>query len=127
VSERASVDVDRINGFPRTVRDLFTARKCSVDYCQREYAWTQANVTELIEDLSGRFLEAWDESHERKDVVRVTGRTWAVWGKPKWPTVTALRVRCLMRPCARSLVRSRPGRGARAGRCSGPAGWAAWP
>jgi Protein of unknown function DUF262 len=69
VSERASVDVDRINGVPRTVRDLFTARKYSVDYYQREYAWTQANVTELIEDLSGRFLEAWDESHEREDVL----------------------------------------------------------
>jgi hypothetical protein len=69
VSERASVDVDRINGVPRTVRDLFTARKYSVDYYQREYAWTQANVTELIEDLSGRFLEAWDESHDREDVL----------------------------------------------------------
>lgn len=34
--EGASVDVDRINGFPRTVRDLFTARKYSVDYYQRE-------------------------------------------------------------------------------------------
>jgi uncharacterized protein with ParB-like and HNH nuclease domain len=69
MSEIVSVDVDRISGFPRTVRDLFTARRYSVDYYQREYAWTQANVTELIEDLSGRFLDVWDESHERQDVL----------------------------------------------------------
>ena len=63
------VDVDRIDGKPRTVRELFTSRKYSVDYFQREYAWTQANVIELLEDLSGRFLDSWDESHEREDTL----------------------------------------------------------
>ena len=40
----ARVDVDRIDGKPRTVRELFTDRKYGVDYYQREYAWTQANA-----------------------------------------------------------------------------------
>jgi hypothetical protein len=62
------VDVDRIDGKPRTVRELFTARKYSVDYYQREYAWTQSNVSEFLDDLSGRFLDSWDEDHEREDV-----------------------------------------------------------
>jgi hypothetical protein len=51
----ARVDVDRIDGKPRTVRELFTDRKYSVDYYQREYAWTQANVFEFLNDWSGRF------------------------------------------------------------------------
>ncbi len=62
------VDVDRIDGKPRSVRELFVARRYSVDYYQREYAWSEANVRELIEDLSGRFLSCWDPSHERPDV-----------------------------------------------------------
>ncbi len=67
--DKPIIDVDRIEGKPRTVRELFTSRKYSVDYFQREYAWTQANVIELLEDLSGRFLDSWDESHEREDTL----------------------------------------------------------
>jgi len=69
VVERPVVDVDRIDGKPRTVRELFTSRKYNVDYYQREFAWTQANVIELLDDLTGRFLDSWDESHERQDVL----------------------------------------------------------
>jgi uncharacterized protein with ParB-like and HNH nuclease domain len=65
VIDKPVVDVDRIDGKPRTVRELFTSRKYSVDYYQREYAWTQANVVELLDDLTGRFMDSWDESHER--------------------------------------------------------------
>ena len=63
------VDVDRIDGKPRTVRELFTSRKYNVDYYQREYAWTQANVNEILDDLTGRFLDCWDEGHEREDTL----------------------------------------------------------
>jgi uncharacterized protein with ParB-like and HNH nuclease domain len=66
MTERPVIDVDRIDGKPRTIRELFTSRKYSVDYYQREYAWTFANITELLDDLSGRFLESWDESHDRE-------------------------------------------------------------
>jgi uncharacterized protein with ParB-like and HNH nuclease domain len=69
VTEKPVVDVDRIDGKPRTVRELFTSRKYSVDYYQREYAWTQANVVELLDDLTGRFLDSWDENHEREDTL----------------------------------------------------------
>jgi uncharacterized protein with ParB-like and HNH nuclease domain len=69
VIDKQIVEVDRIDGKPRTVRELFTSRKYSVDYYQREYAWTQANVIELLDDLTGRFLDSWDESHEREDTL----------------------------------------------------------
>ena len=71
MTDKPVVDVDRIDGKPRTVRELFTSRKYSVDYYQREYAWTQANVIELLDDLTGRFLDSWDESHEREDTLDV--------------------------------------------------------
>jgi uncharacterized protein with ParB-like and HNH nuclease domain len=48
------IDVERIDGKPRTVRESFTSRKYSVDYYQREYAWTQSNVSELLEVLTWR-------------------------------------------------------------------------
>ena len=54
------VEVDRIDGKPRSVRELLVGRRYSVDYYQREYAWSEANVRELVEDLSGRFLGSWD-------------------------------------------------------------------
>ena len=59
------VEVDRIDGKPRTVRELFVGRRYSVDYYQREYAWSEANVRELVEDLSGRFQDSWEPTHER--------------------------------------------------------------
>lgn len=69
MTEKLVVDVNHIDGKPRTVRELFTSRKCSVDYYQREDPWTFANITELLDDLSGRFLESWDESHDREDTL----------------------------------------------------------
>jgi hypothetical protein len=38
----------------------------------------------------------------RSRVSRVTWRTWAAWGNPKWWTKMALRVRTSMRPWPRS-------------------------
>lgn len=62
------IDIERIDGTPRTVRELFTARKYGLDYYQREYNWTEFNVTELLDDLSTRFLDEYDPNHERQDV-----------------------------------------------------------
>ena len=60
-----SIDVDRIDGKSKTVRELFVGRRYGVDYYQREYAWSEANVRELVEDLSDRFFSSWESWHER--------------------------------------------------------------
>ena len=60
--------VKLIEGSPRTVRQLFTGRKYDLDYYQREYTWTESNVTELINDLSTSFLRDYDSSDERTRV-----------------------------------------------------------
>ena len=61
-------DVKIIGGKPHTVAQLFTARQYGVGYYQREYAWTEANVTELIADLSAAFLEDFHPDDERPAV-----------------------------------------------------------
>jgi uncharacterized protein with ParB-like and HNH nuclease domain len=62
------VDVKLIDGTARTVRELFTGRKYGLDYYQREYTWTESNVTELIDDLATSFLEDYDELDERTKI-----------------------------------------------------------
>lgn len=54
-----------IQGKARTVRELLKGVKYSIDYYQREYKWHQKQILEMLDDLSGRFLEEFDESHER--------------------------------------------------------------
>ena len=62
---RASREID---GKGRTVRELLAGRKYSIDYYQREYKWQQKQVAELIDDLTGKFLESHEVGDERSAV-----------------------------------------------------------
>lgn len=57
-----------VDGKGRTVRELLAGRKYSIDYYQREYKWQQKQLAELVEDLGGKFLESYEEGHERSAV-----------------------------------------------------------
>lgn len=57
-----------IDGKGRTVRDLLAGRKYSIDYYQREYKWQKKQLTELIDDLSAKFLEDHESGNERSEV-----------------------------------------------------------
>src|SRR5688572_26469473 len=57
-----------IDGKGRSNRELLTGRKYSIDYYQREYKWQQKQVSELIDDLSAKFLESHEEGNERSAV-----------------------------------------------------------
>jgi hypothetical protein len=57
-----------IDGKGRTVRELLSARKYSIDYYQREYKWQQKQVTELLEDLAEKFMERHADGNERSAV-----------------------------------------------------------
>lgn len=57
-----------VDGKGRTVRELLGGRKYSIDYYQREYKWQSKQVVELIDDLAGKFLENYEEGHERNAV-----------------------------------------------------------
>src|ERR1700730_4235635 len=57
-----------IDGKGRTVRDLLSAKRYSIDYYQREYKWETKQITELIIDLTNKFLDSYDPQHERSAV-----------------------------------------------------------
>ncbi|MFW5879197.1 MAG: DUF262 domain-containing protein [bacterium] len=58
----------KIDGTPKSIRELFTGVKYSIHYYQREYQWERKQIEELIEDLTGEFLENYSETHERQKV-----------------------------------------------------------
>jgi uncharacterized protein with ParB-like and HNH nuclease domain len=57
-----------ILGKAKTVRELLKGVKYTIDYYQREYKWESKQITELIDDLTGKFLEDYDPEHERRKV-----------------------------------------------------------
>lgn len=58
----------RIDGRARTVRELLDGARYTIDFYQREYAWQERQVQELIDDLSGKFLDDYAPEHERTAV-----------------------------------------------------------
>jgi hypothetical protein len=54
----------------RTVRELLDTTKYAIDSYQREYAWRERQVRELIDDLTGRFLDSYEDGHARHEVER---------------------------------------------------------
>lgn len=57
-----------VEGHARTVSQLLGGAKYAIDYYQREYKWQTKQVAELIDDLSGKFLENYKAEHERAAV-----------------------------------------------------------
>jgi uncharacterized protein with ParB-like and HNH nuclease domain len=42
----------KIDGTPKTIRELFTGVKYTIHYYQREYQWQTKQIEELIDDLT---------------------------------------------------------------------------
>jgi hypothetical protein len=57
-----------ILGKAKTVRELLKGVKYSIDYYQREYKWHEKQIRELVDDLSGKFLEEYQPEHARSKV-----------------------------------------------------------
>ena len=57
-----------ILGKAKTVRELLKGVKYSIDYYQREYKWKEKQIRELVDDLTGKFLEEYDPAHSRYKV-----------------------------------------------------------
>lgn len=62
-----------IRGDAKSILDLLGKAKFSIDYYQREYRWEKEHITELINDLSGKFLESHNASNDRSMVVAEYG------------------------------------------------------
>lgn len=57
-----------ILGKAKTIRELLGGTKYSIDYYQREYRWQPKQITELVEDLTAKFLKSYDDGDERSAV-----------------------------------------------------------
>jgi len=60
----------RILGSPQNIRELFTGRKYTIHYYQREYQWHTKQIEELLDDLTEQFFEFYAETDERIKVLR---------------------------------------------------------
>jgi hypothetical protein len=54
-----------IRGDAKSIRSLLSGAKYAIDYYQREYRWETKHISELIDDLTVRFLDSYEPKHER--------------------------------------------------------------
>ncbi len=99
----SDVDVGQITGTAKSVQQLLANNKYALDYYQREYGWEENQVGELIDDLTSRFDDEYEETHERTDVASYrpyflgpivtatrSGRKFIVDGQQRLTTLTLL-------------------------------------
>ncbi len=60
--------MDTILGKAKTIRELLNGVKYSIDYYQREYKWQEKHIQELINDLTSKFRDDYQETHSRNQV-----------------------------------------------------------
>ncbi len=62
--------MQEIKGYDRSIQELLSGGSYGIDYYQREYKWGTKQLNELIDDLSGRFLDDFQEGDKPKDVAK---------------------------------------------------------
>ena len=57
-----------IRGDAKSIRSLLSGAKYAIDYYQREYRWETKHISELIDDLTVKFLDSYEPKHDRTAV-----------------------------------------------------------
>jgi len=60
--------MNKVDGDAKTIRALLGGAKFAIDYYQREYRWETKHITELLDDLTEKFLESHQEGNDRSAV-----------------------------------------------------------
>ncbi len=60
--------MQEIRGEAKTIRQLLSGQRYTIDYYQREYRWEAKQLQELIVDLTGKFLDDHQPTDERNAV-----------------------------------------------------------
>ncbi len=58
----------KIEGSPKSLKQLLQNTKYSIHYYQREYMWQRKHIEELIDDLTSEFLDYYDPGDSRQKV-----------------------------------------------------------
>lgn len=95
----------KIQGDAKNLRSLLGGTKFAIDYYQREYSWKKKQVAELIDDLTEKFGNSYDENHERTEVEKYDhyflgsiiisdkqGRKFIIDGQQRLTTLTLLLI-----------------------------------
>ncbi len=96
----------RIDSQARTIKELLANTKYKLDYYQREYSWQTKHVTELLNDLSDKFLESYTDGDVPANVQNYghyflgsiiishsDGQRYVVDGQQRLTTLTLLLIR----------------------------------
>lgn len=62
------MNMKKIEGRSKTVREILENKKYHIDVYQREYKWRTEHVTTLLDDLENKFLNSYGKQHERTAV-----------------------------------------------------------
>ena len=94
-----------IHGEAKNLRKLLGGTRYSIDLYQREYKWETKQVQELLEDLTGKFLENYSDNDARTDVAqyshyfmgsivisRKDGNNFIIDGQQRLTTLTLLLI-----------------------------------
>ena len=60
--------MQKIIGKEKSLSDLLSNKKYTIHYYQREYRWGKKQIEELIDDLTGEFLESYENGNSRAEV-----------------------------------------------------------
>lgn len=63
-----NIDRRQIQGKTKSVKELLSGVKYSIDYFQREYRWQEKHIEDLVNDLTSCFQEDYDANHTRQQV-----------------------------------------------------------
>ena len=60
--------MQEIRGEAKTIRQLLSGQRYAIDYYQREYRWEAKQLQELVDDLTGKFLDDHQSTDDRNAV-----------------------------------------------------------
>lgn len=60
--------MQKIDGSPKSLKQLLLNTKYSIHYYQREYMWQQKQIEELIDDLTSEFLLFYKADDDRREI-----------------------------------------------------------
>ena len=97
--------MNKVQAQTKSVKELLSGVKYGIDFYQREYVWGRRHVEDLLNDLAERFLESFDEQHERTEVskyphyflgtiitISESGGRYIVDGQQRLTTITLLLI-----------------------------------
>jgi uncharacterized protein with ParB-like and HNH nuclease domain len=59
---------NKIEAHDRNIYEVLDDKKYTVDYFQREFKWGEKHIEQLVSDLTGAFLNEFQQNHQRKDI-----------------------------------------------------------